>query len=78
MLQFLFSFQIVINHFVYSEGPAEILYLALQFGVEFPVRILGRKGEAKLKMESFCCRSLWMGRGQVQHDLEFIMAAGVA
>lgn len=49
MLQFLFSFQIVINHFVYSEGPAEILYLALQFGVEFPrtalLEYLGGKGK---------------------------------
>lgn len=50
ILQFLFYFQIVINHSVYSEGPAEILHLAVSLGVEFLLGVallqyLGGKGK---------------------------------
>lgn len=70
MLQFLFSFQIVISHSVYSKG------LRLSSAVwsrispcATTVKILRRKGKAKLQVESFCCRSCWRGRGQTKHDV---------
>lgn len=52
MLPFLFYFQIVINHSVYSGGPAEILHLAVSLGVEFLLGVallqyLGGKGKLK-------------------------------
>lgn len=69
------SFQIVIKQSVYSKGPAVILHLSLLFGVQFPLvwhfTMLRRKGQAQLKMESFCCQSHWTGWGQAKRDLEF-------